>query len=90
MSYTALYRKFRPGTFSGVVGQEHIVRSLKNQIASKRVSHAYLFCGTRGDVYKRQVFERNTAFDRSVFIKCRIGSLRFNKGINLYCLALKG
>lgn len=48
MSYTALYRKFRPGTFSGVVGQEHIVRSLKNQIASKRVSHAYLFCGTRG------------------------------------------
>lgn len=48
MSYTALYRKFRPHTFSGVVGQEHIVKTLKNQMQTKRVSHAYLFCGTRG------------------------------------------
>lgn len=48
MSYTALYRKFRPDTFSGVVGQEHIVKTIKNQILSDRVSHAYLFCGTRG------------------------------------------
>lgn len=48
MSYTALYRKFRPNTFSGVVGQEHIVKTLKNQMQTKRVSHAYLFCGTRG------------------------------------------
>ena len=46
--YQALYRKFRPGTFEGVVGQEHIVKTLKNQIIAKRVSHAYLFCGTRG------------------------------------------
>ncbi|HIT86609.1 MAG TPA: DNA polymerase III subunit gamma/tau, partial [Candidatus Coprocola pullicola] len=48
MSYTALYRKFRPDTFSGVIGQEHIVKTIKNQILSDRVSHAYLFCGTRG------------------------------------------
>lgn len=48
MSYTALYRKYRPSDFSGVVGQEHIVRTLKNQIKTGRVSHAYLFCGTRG------------------------------------------
>ncbi len=48
MSYTALYRKFRPDTFTSVVGQEHIVKTIKNQILSNRVSHAYLFCGTRG------------------------------------------
>ncbi len=48
MSYTALYRRFRPRTFEGIIGQEHIVRTLKNQIESGRVSHAYLFCGTRG------------------------------------------
>lgn len=48
MSYTALYRKFRPNVFAGIVGQEHIVKTLKNQIKSGRVSHAYLFCGTRG------------------------------------------
>ncbi|KXL54075.1 DNA polymerase III subunit tau [Anaerotignum neopropionicum] len=48
MSYTALYRKFRPNTFAGVIGQEHIVKTLKNQIKTGRVSHAYLFCGTRG------------------------------------------
>lgn len=46
--YQALYRKLRPQTFKGVVGQEHIVKTLKNQIKSGRVSHAYLFCGTRG------------------------------------------
>lgn len=48
MAYTALYRKFRPRDFSGVIGQEHIVRTLKNQMKTGRVSHAYLFCGTRG------------------------------------------
>ena len=48
MSYTALYRKFRPDTFDEVKGQEHIVTVLKNQIISNRVGHAYLFCGTRG------------------------------------------
>ncbi len=48
MSYTALYRKFRPGSFEDVKGQEHIVTTLKNQIKAGRIGHAYLFCGTRG------------------------------------------
>lgn len=48
MSYTALYRKFRPSTFDEVKGQDHIVTTLKNQISSNRIGHAYLFCGTRG------------------------------------------
>ena len=48
MSYTALYRKFRPENFKDVKGQDHIVTTLKNQIAAKRVGPAYLFCGTRG------------------------------------------
>ena len=48
MSYTALYRKFRPQEFEDVKGQEHIVTTLKNQIKADRVGHAYLFCGTRG------------------------------------------
>lgn len=48
MSYMALYRKWRPHTFQDVKGQDHIVQTLKNQIVSDRVGHAYLFCGTRG------------------------------------------
>ena len=48
MSYQALYRKFRPNTFDEVKGQDHIVTTLKNQINSDRIGHAYLFCGTRG------------------------------------------
>lgn len=48
MSYTALYRKFRPGTFEDVKGQDHIVTTLKNQIKANRIGHAYLFTGTRG------------------------------------------
>lgn len=48
MSYVALYRKFRPDTFDEVKGQDHIVTTLKNQIVSGRIGHAYLFCGTRG------------------------------------------
>ncbi len=48
MSYTALYRKFRPATFEGVKGQDHIVTTLRNQIKAGRVGHAYLFTGTRG------------------------------------------
>ena len=48
MSYTALYRKFRPDRFEDVKGQEHIVTTLRNQIKAQRIGHAYLFCGTRG------------------------------------------
>ncbi len=46
--YVALYRKWRPRKFDDICGQEHITLSLKNQIKADRISHAYLFCGTRG------------------------------------------
>ena len=48
MSYTALYRKFRPAEFADVKGQDHIITTLQNQIKANRIGHAYLFCGTRG------------------------------------------
>lgn len=48
MSYMALYRKFRPSSFEEVKGQDAIVTTLKNQVKTERVGHAYLFCGTRG------------------------------------------
>ena len=48
MSYTALYRKFRPAKFSEIVGQDHITKTIKNQIIANRVGHAYLLTGGRG------------------------------------------
>jgi DNA polymerase-3 subunit gamma/tau len=48
LMYTALYRQWRPDTFEGVVGQDTIVQTLKNQLFSGRIAHAYLFCGSRG------------------------------------------
>ena len=48
MAYQALYRKYRPKDFSDVKGQDSIVTTLKNQLSSGRIGHAYLFCGTRG------------------------------------------
>lgn len=48
MSYTALYRVWRPGNFSEVVGQDHISKTLKNAVIQNRVAHAYLFSGPRG------------------------------------------
>ena len=48
MSYLALYRQFRPKTFDEIIGQEHVVQTLINQINMGRVGHAYLFCGARG------------------------------------------
>ena len=48
MANTSLYRRYRPETFDDVIGQDHIVRTLKNQIANGTVGHAYLFTGTRG------------------------------------------
>ncbi len=48
MAYLALYRRFRPSGFDGLIGQDHIVRTLKNQISTGRIGHAYLFCGARG------------------------------------------
>ncbi len=48
MAYQALYRKYRPTTFSDVVGQDHITKTLKNELDGGKVVHAYLFTGTRG------------------------------------------
>ena len=48
MSYVALYRKARPPVFEEIKGQDHVVRTLKNQVITDRLQHAYLFCGTRG------------------------------------------
>jgi len=48
MSYTVLARRYRSGTFDQLIGQEHIAQTLKKAIDSKRIAHAYLFCGTRG------------------------------------------
>ena len=48
MAYLAIYRRFRPKTFEEMIGQEHIVKTLVNQINSDRIGHAYLFCGARG------------------------------------------
>ena len=48
MAYLALYRRFRPSGFDGLIGQEHVVQTLINQIKTDRIGHAYLFCGARG------------------------------------------
>ena len=48
MAYISLYRKYRPDSFSSMIGQEHIIRTLANQIRKGAVSHAYLFTGSRG------------------------------------------
>lgn len=57
MSYSALYRKFRPQTFDEVKGQDHIVTTLKNQIRNHRLGHAYLFCGIK-EVLEKQPSQR--------------------------------
>ena len=56
MAYQALYRKYRPSNFDEVVGQTHIIQTLKNAIVQNRIAHAYLFCGPRG-TEKLSVFE---------------------------------
>ncbi|KAF0134671.1 MAG: DNA polymerase III subunit gamma/tau [Candidatus Saganbacteria bacterium] len=48
MSYISLYRKWRPQNFDEIIGQKHIIQTLKNAIKANRISHAYLFCGPRG------------------------------------------
>ena len=48
MAYRALYREWRPKDFSHVVGQTAIIETLRNQVNTKRIAHAYLFCGSRG------------------------------------------
>ena len=48
MTYQALYRKWRPQSFSEFVGQEHVKQTLQNALEQGRLAHAYLFCGSRG------------------------------------------
>ncbi len=48
MAYQALYRRYRPQRFADFVGQEAVIRTLRSQVSSGRIAHAYLFCGTRG------------------------------------------
>ena len=48
MSYQALYRKYRPVSFRNVIGQDHIIKTIKNSISENKMSHAYLFTGPRG------------------------------------------
>ena len=48
MAYRALYRQWRPQGFSHVVGQESVISTLRNQVITERIAHAYLFCGSRG------------------------------------------
>ena len=48
MAYEVLARKWRPRQFSDVIGQDHVIQTLKNAIKTKRVAHAYLFVGPRG------------------------------------------
>src|SRR5580658_5775934 len=48
MAYTVLARRYRSTTFDDVIGQDHVAQTLKKAIASGRIAHAYLFCGTRG------------------------------------------
>ena len=66
MAHIALYRKYRPKTFSEVVGQRVVVESLKNQIAASKIGHAFLFTGTRGTgktscakIFAKAIRERN-------------------------------
>ena len=67
MSYMALYRKWRPTTFEDVKGQDHIVQTLKNQITSGRIGHAYLFAEPEEQekpVSRRYLPERSTVNTR--------------------------
>lgn len=59
MSYTALYRKFRPAEFGDVKGQDHIITTLQNQIKANRIGHAYLFCD----------HHRQRSYDNLIFLK---------------------
>ena len=81
--YTALYRSERPEVFDEILGQEHIVRILKHQIASGEVSHAYLFCGTRGTgktttarILAKGVCTRTRRGDLAVHARTAVPSVR--------------
>ena len=68
--YLALYRKYRPRTFEEVIGQEHIVKTLVNQIKYDKISHAYLFTGSRG--IQTVIFSKNVeSIDREAFYQSK-------------------
>lgn len=73
--YLALYRKYRPKKFEDVIGQDHIIKTLVNQIAMDKVGHAYLFCGSRG------TGKTSTAKIFAKEVNCTCGS----KGECLFC-----
>jgi DNA polymerase-3 subunit gamma/tau len=81
--YQALYRSFRPETFDKVLGQEHIVKILKNQIAQGTTSHAYLFCGTRG------TGKTSTARILAKGVNCLTDSGDRPCGVCEHCLAIR-
>lgn len=90
MSYQALYRRLRPQRFEDVIGQDHIIRTLKNQIETGRINHAYLFCGTRGTgkTTTAKIFARaiNCVSEETVkpCNKCEIClNILKNKGMNV-------
>ena len=58
MAYKSLYRKYRPTTFDDVSGQTFIIKTLKNAIATNKISHAYLFSGTRGTGKVKQQLQK--------------------------------
>ena len=68
MAYQALYRKWRPLTFSDVAGQSHVSETLKHAVGSGRIAHAYLFCGTRGTgkTSTAKIFSRAVNCERPV------------------------
>ena len=74
MANTSLYRRYRPETFDDVIGQDHIVRTLKNQIATDTVGHAYLFTGTRGTgkTSVARIFARASRSRRSLTNSCSL------------------
>ena len=78
MSYTALYRKFRPAEFGDVKGQDHIVTTLKNQIKADRIGHAYLFCGTRGTgkTTIAKIFAKAVNCEHPVWMAALVGNVR--------------
>ncbi len=73
MSYLALYRKYRPQSFTDIIGQEHVVKTLQNALKSEKVAHAYLFCGPRG------VGKTTIARLLAKAINCE--KLKLNKGV---------
>ena len=76
MAYKALYRTYRPQTFEEVAGQQHIVRTLKNALASNKIAHAYLFCGPRGTgkTTMAKLFAKALNCDEGVGKQCNVCS----------------